>query len=91
MKSETELPIDRGMKIETLAVAGLRLFGVIGVFIFLWCLVVALATGMSDFNPTYIGYFFIKQLLSPLLGLVFSILLFSSSRTLGKWIAKGLD
>jgi len=73
------------------AILGVRLcalfFGALG----LWLLAANLIESFSEFNPAYIVYFVLSQVVRPLAAIFLGLLLWLLSKPLGKRISRGLS
>jgi NAD(P)-dependent dehydrogenase (short-subunit alcohol dehydrogenase family) len=70
------------------ATIGLRLLGVVMIAGGFVLLVANVLESAWDFNPNYLGFFFMTQLLRPMLWMAGGSLLLISSKIIGKLIAK---
>jgi NAD(P)-dependent dehydrogenase (short-subunit alcohol dehydrogenase family) len=70
------------------ATIGLRILGVLMVAVGLVLLVANVLESAWDFNPNYLGFYFMTQLLRPMLWAAGGALVLVSSKIVGKLIAK---
>lgn len=73
------------------AVLGVRLcalfFGVLGC----WLLAANIVESLSEFNPSYLTYFLISQVVRPALAMALSLFLWALSKPIGKLLGRGLS
>ena len=79
------------LKEDSRAAFVVRVLALLIVLTGLWMLVCNLIESVAEFNPTYAYYYFETQLLRPLLAIILGIVLFKSSRIVGRLLLRGLD
>ena len=78
-------------KSTSAAILTVRLLGLFWLVAGLWMLAANIIESATEFNPSFIGYYFQSQMLRPLLAMGLGVLLFIFSRRLGRRLARGLD
>ncbi len=73
------------------AVLAVRLMGLFFVVTGLWMLLSNIIESVSEFNPSYPGYYLQSQALRPLLAMVLGLFLWWMARPLGRRAARALD
>ena len=79
------------MKPEIFAALVIRLFGFVLLVLSVWQLLTGLVQSFGEVDPTYLGYFFQKVLVGPVLGLGIGGFLLASGSILGRWLSRGLS
>jgi hypothetical protein len=78
-------------KYAAAAVLAVRLLGLAWMVAGLWLLAANFIESAGEFDPSFIGYYFLSQALRPLLAVVAGLLLWLLARPLGRRAARGLD
>lgn len=73
------------------AILGVRLCALFFLLLGLWLLVANLIEGASDFNPSYLGYFLLTQVVRPALAMLLGLVLWVLSKPMGRLLAHGLS
>lgn len=76
---------------EERAVVGVRLWALAVFTVGLWVLAGNVLDSLVEFNPAYLRYYAMSQLMRPLLAMVLGVMLGLGSRKLGRCLARGLD
>lgn len=79
------------MKTREFAIVSIRLFALFLAIISVMNLIVSLIENASEFNPSYLYWFFQVVILKPVLGLLTAILVFFCSRRTGNFLSKNLS
>lgn len=78
-------------KYTSAAVLAVRLLGLFWLAAGLWMLAANVIESITEFNPSFIGYYLESQALRPLLAMGAGLLLLFLARPLGRMLARGLD
>lgn len=75
---------------EKQATVGVRLLGLFFFMVGFWMLIGNVIDSIGDFNPAYIGYYVLSELVRPVLACAIGLLLWWRARSLARRMARGL-